>query len=71
MHQIKIFMSKEGATGELESEVNQWIRETGARVIQITGNISPQTLLTKVKDSLADGKRYAPSDVMLVVLYES
>ena len=71
MHQIKIFMGKEGETGELESQVNQWVRESGARVIQITGNISPQTLLTKVKDGLADGKRYAPSDIMLVVLYES
>ncbi|MCA9218551.1 MAG: hypothetical protein KDB27_36030 [Planctomycetales bacterium] len=64
MHQVKIFECRENEIGELESEINKWLSETGARVINITGNIAPQSVVSHPK-SVA-----SPSDVLLVVVYE-
>jgi hypothetical protein len=55
----------------LENEINEWIRGSGAQVVSITGNIAPQT-----KDTASDAPAlghgpYAPSDVLVVVLYET
>ena len=71
MQQVKIFKGIESEVTSLESEINGWIQSSGARVLSITGNIAPQT-----KDDTSDAPSlghspYAPSDVLVVVLYET
>ena len=77
MQQIKIFKSVESEVETLEETVNQWLAETGAKVIQLVGNIAPQT---EPIDAGASGGsfstgggsplRFPPSDILLIVLYE-
>jgi hypothetical protein len=69
VHQIKIFKGIESDTSELEKSVNRWLAESKARVIQIFGNMSPQSPTANKTASLTTGA-FAPSDVMIVVLYE-
>ncbi|NIL98555.1 MAG: hypothetical protein GTO76_11365 [Planctomycetales bacterium] len=64
MQQVKIFECLENEINSLEHEINQWLRESGARIISITGNIAPQSVTSQPK------ARPAPSDVLLIVLYE-
>lgn len=70
MQQIKIFKQIESEIIELEHEVNQWLIESGAKVINIFGNIAPQTPGESPSRGLS-GSAFAPSDVMIVVLYET
>ena len=42
MQQVKIFKGLEGEIAALEKQVNTWLVESGARVLQITGNIAAQ-----------------------------
>jgi hypothetical protein len=64
MQQVKIFECLENEIKSLEEEINQWLRESGARIISITGNIAPQSATSQPK------ARPAPSDVLLIVLYD-
>ncbi len=64
MQQVKIFEVLENDLKALEDEINAWLRESGARIISITGNIAPQSTTSQPK------ARPAPSEVLLVVLYE-
>lgn len=77
MRQIKIFKSVESEVENLEESVNTWLAESGAQVIQITGNIAPQS--EPLDAGAAGGSfsagggsplRYPPSDILLIVLYE-
>ena len=68
MQQIRIFKSIETDVSNLEREINGWLQESGVKVINIFGNIAPQTVNS---DSSATGSRaFNPSDVFMVVLYE-
>ena len=68
MQQIKIFKSIETDVSNLESEINSWLQESGVKVINIFGNIAPQTVNS---ESTATGSRaFSPSDVIMVVVYE-
>lgn len=69
MHQIKIFKGLESNLGALEKEINAWLAESGARVLQIVGNLAPQSGQRNEANSLA-AYPYVASDVLLVVLYE-
>ena len=69
MQQIKIFKGVENDVSGLQEEVNHWIRQTGARIISITGNIAPQSESGSTSGSLG-GNHFASSDVLLIVLYE-
>lgn len=70
MQQIKIFSGAEDNTAELEKEVNTWIRENQAKVLWMSGNIAPQSPApTQASGSLGKGA-FAPSDVILFVLYD-
>ena len=64
MQLIKLFKSIETELRSLEDEMNSWIRETGARVISVTGNIAPQTGNAQPVGS------FSASDVLIIVLYE-
>jgi hypothetical protein len=69
MHQIKIFKGVESNLTGLEKEVNQWLYQSKARVANMFGNIAPQSIRPNT-DPETLGKGYAPSDVLLVVLYD-
>lgn len=69
MHQVKLFKSVENEVHGLEAEVNTWLKQSGARVLQITGNIAPQTPPGDHDGKLGQG--YAPSDLFVMVLYEA
>ncbi len=70
MQQVKIFKNIESEIDELECEINRWIVESRANVINIFGNIAPQTPGVSPSGGLGGGA-FAPSDVMIVVLYET
>ena len=78
MTQIKLFVGREDHTADLESEVNTWLAESGAKVISITGNIAAQSVLpnkdTGGTSNLAatgtHGRRFAPSDILVLIQYE-
>ena len=66
MQQVKIFKSIENEIPTLEEEMNQWLSESGAQVISITGNIAPQSA-----NGGSLGGTFSGSDVILFVLYEN
>lgn len=68
MQQIRIFKSIESEVGEMEREVNGWLQESGVKVLNIFGNIAPQTVMN---DATSTGRAFSPSDIFLVVVYES
>ncbi|MDA7977261.1 MAG: hypothetical protein MPJ50_00665 [Pirellulales bacterium] len=67
MHQIKIFKGIEGALSDLESEVNSWLKSLEGTVVNISGNIAPQSNAAGSATGLGTG--FAPSDVIVVVHY--
>ena len=69
MQQIKIFKGIETEVSVLEAEVNSWLAESKVRVISMSGNIAPQTQASKETAGLSKS-RFAPSDVLLIILYE-
>lgn len=73
MQKIKIFKGVENDLATLESEVNAWLAASKASVKQIIGNIAPQSLAGGVQGG-GHGltkSEFPPSDVLLIVLYES
>ena len=76
MHQIKIFNGLEGDTGRLAKEVNEWLKTSKAKVVNVFGNIAPQSVSEKpdpgrlASSESGPTRRFAPSDVLLVVVYE-
>ncbi len=69
MQQIKIFKAVEAEITTLEAEVNAWLAESGVNVVNVFGNIAPQSKPDGGKAGLG-GSRFDPSDVLLVVVYE-
>lgn len=70
MHQIKIFIGLESEVPVLESEVNTWLSASKARIINVFGNISPQSFPVDEKGVVISKSSFAPSDVLLIVHYE-
>lgn len=66
MQQVKIFKSIESEIPALEEEINQWLADTGAKVINITGNIAAQSA-----QGASLGGSFSASDVILFLLYET
>lgn len=71
MQQIRLFKGVESELGALESAVNDWIRQSGARIIQITGNIAPQSINPRSGSEGLTQSSFSPSDVILIILYEA
>lgn len=78
MQQIKIFRGLETETDRIEQSVNAWLRSSGARVVQVFGNIAPQTITGAAEEGgkvvgaeSGISRRFGPSDVLIVVVYES
>jgi hypothetical protein len=70
MHQVKIFKGIESNLTGLEKEINVWLAETNARVVQVFGNLAPLSGGRNEGNSLS-AYPYVASDVMMVVLYET
>ena len=70
MYQVKIFKGLESNLTGLEKEVNTWLGESKARVVQVFGNLAAQSGQRNEANSLA-AYPYVASDVLLVVLYEA
>ncbi len=71
MQQVKIFKGLEGDIAALEGQVNAWIRQSGAKVIAITGNIAPQSQAVGPGAGTLGQSGFSSSDVVLIVLYET
>jgi len=69
MQKIKIFKAIETESASLENEVNQWLAENDVRVLNMFGNISPQSDSGKQSPGLSNSL-FAPSDIMLIIHYE-
>ena len=61
---VKIFKSIESELWTLEEEINSWVKESGAKIKNVTGNIAPQS-------QQSTGQGFSASDVLVVVLYEA
>ena len=71
MQQVKLFKGLESDVTALEGAVNAWIRQSGARVVSITGNIAPQSQKAAAASGGLGKSPFSPSDVILIVLYET
>ena len=70
MQQIHFFKSTENDLTSLQSEMNVWLRSNPVRVVQIFGNIAPQTVTQDDAGTGLTKSAFAPSDVLVAVLYE-
>jgi uncharacterized phosphosugar-binding protein len=69
VQQVKIFKSLESDIAELESDINTWIRQSGAKIVAITGNIAPQSQPASDKTGGLSKSPFPPSDVVIIVVY--
>ena len=70
MQQIKFFKATEADLDTLEGEINAWLADGGRRVVQIFGNIAPQTVNPEDHSSGLTKSAFAPSDVLIAVVHE-
>ncbi|MCA9278359.1 MAG: hypothetical protein H6815_06845 [Phycisphaeraceae bacterium] len=78
MQQIKVFHGHKSEPNQLEEDVNAWLKSSGVKVINMFGNISPQAVMPVASERAIPGaistggtRRFADSDIMLVVVYEA
>ena len=71
MHQIKIFKGIESELHSVEQEVNSWLAAAKVKVLQIVGNLSPQSSPVKEGAVGLTKSQFAPSDALIIVLYET
>ncbi len=70
MHQIKIFKGLETDLTGVEQQVNAWLAQNSVKVINIFGNMSPQSCPTDDKNAMIAKGVFVPSDIVLIVHYE-
>jgi hypothetical protein len=70
LQQIKIFKGVENGLAALEDEINNWLVSSDAAVLQVFGNIAPQTRPSTAHATGLSKSEFPPSDVMIVVLYD-
>ena len=71
VQKIKIFKGIESKIDQLESDINDWLEHSGAKVIQIIGNIAPQSTPSERGGDYLSKSPYAPSDVLIIILYKT
>jgi len=71
MHQIKLFVGIESDIRQLESDINSWLKETNAEVVNMFGNIAPQTTGAESPRNTESLRRFQPSDILVAVVYET
>lgn len=67
MQRIKIFKSVESELSTFEQDINDWLEESGAKLISVTGNIAPQT---PENSDLGGAGTFSASDILIIVVYE-
>ena len=70
MQKVKLFKGLESDIEGLEKEINDWLSESNSKVLNMFGNISPQTIRPEAGTGGGLGRSYAPSDILIVALYE-
>ena len=70
MQQIKFFKATEADLEPLEAEINAWMKDSGAKVVNVFGNIAPQTVVPDEHSHGLTKSAFAPSDVLIAVVYE-
>ena len=72
MQRVKLFTGLENEVQAVEDAINAWLEESGAKVLSMSGNIAPQSQLKSKSPGIAvERVAFAPSDVFVLVLYES
>lgn len=71
MQQIKLFVGTESEVRTLEDNANEWLRENDVDVINMFGNIAPQTMSHIVTQTENAGRRFQPSDLFLAIVYNT
>jgi hypothetical protein len=69
VHQVKIFKSLESDLPALEKQINGWLAGEGIRVVNIIGNLAPQSPPPESAGSINQAP-YPPSDVLIIVHYD-
>jgi hypothetical protein len=67
MQKIKIFKNIESEIVSLEEEINEWLSESGATVIHMSGNIAAQT----PTNTGMGGGSFSSSDLLVLIVYEA
>ncbi len=70
MHQIKLFVDLESNAQAMEDRINDWLKESGAKVINIVGNVAPQTVTAESKGTALAERKFSSSDLFGAVVYE-
>ena len=71
MHQIKLFVDLESNVVALETRINDWLRKSEAKVVNIFGNIAPQTTTSEAKTTALAERKFSSSDLFIAVAYEA
>ena len=66
MHQVKFFKGIETEITDLQDQVNDWLSSEGIKVVNIFGNIAPQT----IRAGAGGERQFPPSDLFIAVVYE-
>jgi len=69
MHQVKIFKGLESDLAALERQINGWLAAEGIRVINIIGNMSPQSPPPEKTGGIGMTP-WPPSDVVVIIHYD-
>ena len=70
VHQIKMFKGLECDLPAFEVQVNKWLAESKVKVVNIFGNLAPQTVSFDQSATSLSKSSFLPSDVWLVIIYE-
>ena len=70
MPQVKFFKGTEMQLDDMQGQINDWLRETGATVLRMQSVIAPQTPGGEASHGLTKSA-FAPSDVLVTFLYEA
>ncbi len=70
MHQIKLFVDIESNVESMEDRINNWLAESNARVLNVIGNIAPQTITADAKGTALGDRKFSSSDMFVAVVYE-
>jgi hypothetical protein len=71
MRKVKLFRGIENDLSTLENEINTWIVHSGVAVVSIQGNMTPQSAPQVQHAASLTRGNFAPSDVLVIVLYET
>ena len=69
MQQIKLFKGIESERDQVEAQINAWLAKSGARVVHMSGGLTPQTV--NADGAKGAGRQFLPSDLFLAIVYET